>query len=73
MSHLSPTQISLILAGAVTLVGYAVFIFAPAWSSYGRMWERVAAGFLSLFILASLVGAGVGIGVGVLYLYVNGR
>ncbi|HEX8076152.1 MAG TPA: hypothetical protein VF545_14355 [Thermoleophilaceae bacterium] len=69
--HLTPTQISLGLAAAVTLIGYAVFILAPAWDSYGRLWERVAAGFLSLFILASLVGIGIGIGVGVLYVYVN--
>ena len=71
MPHLTPTQISLGLAGAVTLVGYVIFIFVPAWSSYGRLWERVAAGFLSLFILAALVGIGVGIGVGVLYVYVR--
>ena len=69
--HLTPTQISLGIAGATTLVAYAVFIFAPAWSSYGRAWEKVAAGFLSLFILAALVGLGVGLGAGVVYLYVQ--
>ena len=72
MLDLSPTQISLGLAGAVTLVAYAVFIFVPAWASYGRLWEKVAAGFLSLFILAALVGIGVGLGAGILYLYVEG-
>ena len=72
MLDLTPTQISLGIAGAVTLVGYAVFVFVPAWGSYGRLWERVAAGFLSLFILAALVGVGIGIGVGILYLYVKG-
>jgi len=49
-----------------------VFIFVPAWNSYGRLWEKVAAGFLSLFILATLVGIGVGIGVGGLYLWIQG-
>jgi len=69
--HLTPTQISLGIAAATTLVAYAVFIFAPAWSSYGRVWEKLAAGFLSLFILAALVGVGVGLGAGVVYLYVQ--
>ncbi|MEA2308704.1 MAG: hypothetical protein QOG41_1836 [Thermoleophilaceae bacterium] len=72
LMHLSPTQISLGIAVAVTLVAYTVFILVPAISSYGRMWERIAAGFLSLFILAALVGVGVGIGAGVLYVYVRG-
>src|SRR2546425_617634 len=53
-------------------VAYSVFIFVPAWNSYGRLWEKVAAGFLSLFILATLVGIGVGIGVGGLYLWIQG-
>jgi hypothetical protein len=72
LMELTPTQISLGIAGAVTLVAYAIFILVPAVTSYGRMWERVAAGFLSLFILAALVGVGVGIGVGILYIYVRG-
>jgi hypothetical protein len=72
MIGLSPTQISLGIAGATTLVAYAVFILVPAVSSYGRAWEKLAAGFLSLFILAALVGLGVGLGAGFLYLYVRG-
>ena len=72
MFDLSPTQISLGVAGAATLVAYAVFIFVPAVASYGRVWEKIAAGFLSLFILAALVGTGVGLGAGFLYLYVKG-
>jgi hypothetical protein len=71
VTSLTPTQISLGIASAVTLVGYAVFILVPAWASYGRLWERIAASFLSLFILAALVGIGIGLGAGVVYLYVN--
>lgn len=69
---LSPTQISLGVAGAATVVAYGLFILVPAVGSYGRAWEKVAAGFLSLFILAALVGIGAGIGAGFLYLYVKG-
>ncbi|MFL5780322.1 MAG: hypothetical protein ACJ760_03325 [Thermoleophilaceae bacterium] len=72
MLDLSPTQISLGVAGAATLVAYGMFILVPAVGSYGRVWEKIAAGFLSLFILAALVGIGVGIGAGFLYFYVKG-
>ena len=72
MSQLSSTQLALGAAGVVTFVAYSVFIFVPAWNSYGRLWEKVAAGFLSLFILATLVGIGVGIGAGGLYLWIQG-
>ena len=71
MMELSPTQISLGAASLVTLGAYAVLILVPAWNSYGRLWEKVAASFLSLFILAALVLVGVGIGVGFLYLYLE--
>jgi hypothetical protein len=70
--ELSSTQIALGVAGAATLVAYAMFILVPAVGSYGRAWEKVAAGFLSLFILAALVGIGTGIGAGFLYFYVKG-
>jgi hypothetical protein len=69
--NLTPTQISLGIAGAATLVAYAVFILVPAWGSYGRVWEKLAASFMSLFILAALVGVGIGMGAGVVYLYVQ--
>ena len=72
VTHLSYTQISLGIAGAVTLVAYAVFILVPAWGSYGRLWEKIAASFLSLFILVALVGVGVGLGAGIIYLYIRG-
>ncbi len=51
------------------LAGYLAFILVPAVSSYGRVWERVAAGFLSLFILVTLISVGVLVGLGAIYLY----
>jgi hypothetical protein len=46
-------------AGALGLVLYASLILVPAWTSYSRLWERVAATMLSLYVLAVLVGIGV--------------
>jgi hypothetical protein len=42
-------------------------ILVPAVSSYGRAWEKAAAGFLSLFILAVLVLIGIAIGLVIIY------
>ncbi len=46
-------------AGVVSLALFAGLILVPAWSSYSRMWERLAATVLSLYVLAVLVGVGV--------------
>jgi hypothetical protein len=60
----------LVFASAgIALAGYVAFIFMPAIGSYDRLWERAAAGFLSLFMLASLLLVGVGIGLAVVYFY----
>jgi hypothetical protein len=67
LPDLTPTTIAVGSAGLVVLVAYAVLIVAPAWGSYGRWWERFAASFMTLFILASLVGLGAGIGAAIVW------
>jgi len=54
-------------AGLVSLAAFVGLILAPALGSYGRPWEKFAAGFLSLFVLAALVLVGVVVGVVVFY------
>jgi hypothetical protein len=71
LSELTATQIVLGAAGFVALVAYIAFILVPSWASYGRLWERIAAGFLSIYIAAALVGVGIAVGVGVIALYVQ--
>jgi uncharacterized membrane protein len=56
-------------AGLVSLVAFVTLILVPALSSYGRVWEKAAAGFLSLFVLVALVVVGVVIGLAVVYYY----
>jgi hypothetical protein len=54
------------LFGAAALLSAAVFIgliLVPALGSYGRAWEKLVAGVLSLFVLAALVLVGLVIGV----------
>jgi hypothetical protein len=54
-------------AGLISLAAFIGLILVPALGSYGRAWEKFAAGFLSLFVLAALVAAGVVIGLVVFY------
>jgi hypothetical protein len=56
-------------AGLVSLVAFVGLILVPAISSYGRLWEKAAAGFLSLFVLAALVIFGVIVGLAIVYYY----
>ena len=67
MSPLTVTYIILGTAGVVGFAFFAVWILAPAWTSYGRTWERLAAATLSVFVLAAFVGTGIVIGLIVLY------
>jgi hypothetical protein len=57
------------VAGAICLAAYVALILVPAVSSYGRIWEKAAAGVLSLFVLAALVVMGVVAGAAVVYYY----
>ena len=54
-------------AALVSLVAFVGLILAPALGSYGRPWEKFAAGVLSLFVLAALLLVGVLVGVLVFY------
>lgn len=46
-------------AGLVSLAAFVILILIPSLSAYGRWPEKLAAGFLSLFVLGTLVTAGV--------------
>jgi hypothetical protein len=56
-------------AGLVSLSAFVGLILVPAVGSYGRLWEKAAAGFVSLFVLAALVVVGIVIGLAVVYYY----
>ena len=45
------------------MCAFVGLILVPALGSYGRAWEKLVAGFLSLFVLAALVLIGLVIGV----------
>jgi len=51
------------IAGLLSVSIFIALILVPALGSYGRAWEKLVAGFLSLFVLAALVLVGLVIGV----------
>jgi len=68
-TSVNPVTVALVLTGVVAAVAYAMFIVVPAWGSYGRVWERVAASFLTLFILATMIGLGTALGGAIVWFY----
>jgi hypothetical protein len=67
---MSNTEITYLVggcAGAFGLIAYVSLILVPAWNSYSRLWERAAATFLSLYVVAAMAGIGVGGGLLVIY------
>ncbi len=56
--ELSNTEVAFVAAAVVVVVAYFALILVPAVSAYGRFWERVAAGFLTLYILGALLAVG---------------
>jgi len=67
---MSSTQITYIVASVCSIGALSAFVALiafPAWSAYTKTWERVAAGFLSLFVLVALVIVGVAGGAAIAY------
>jgi hypothetical protein len=65
----SSTEIAIALAAGVAGSCYIALILLPALRCYGRVWEKFAAGFLTLFILGTLLGIGAAIGLAVVWTY----
>lgn len=59
MSNTSVTHLVAIAAAVLGLGLFGGLILAPAWTSYSRLWERLTAAVLSLYVLGVLVATGV--------------
>jgi len=66
------TAINDLVAVCAATFGLALFaglILLPAWSAYSRLWQRLAATVLSLYVLAVLVGLGAAGALAAVYLW----
>lgn len=59
MTNDTATNLVAVCAAVFGIALYAGLILVPAWSSYARLWQRLTATLLSLYVLAVLVGTGV--------------
>ena len=69
---MSRSIIDELVLGAAGFLGfclYIAYILVPAWSSYSRMWERLAATVLSVYVLGVLVGIGAGAALAAVYFW----
>jgi hypothetical protein len=66
---LTPVELALALAAGLIGAGYIALILAPSWECYGRLWEKLSATFLTLYILVSLLGIGAAIGLAIVWSY----
>lgn len=69
MSKTAITYLVVVCCAVFGLAAFTALIVAPAWSAYSKLWQRVAATFLSLYVLAGLVVLGAVLGLGVVYLW----
>jgi hypothetical protein len=69
MSTTDITDLTAVCAGVFGLALYVGLILVPAWGSYSRVWERLAATVLSLYVLGVFVGAGVLAALAVVYFW----
>lgn len=58
MTNQDIISIVVVTCGLVAVGAWVALLVVPAWQSYSRIWERVAASFLTLYVLATLLVVG---------------
>jgi hypothetical protein len=69
MSNQNVTYLVIAGAGALSLVAWIALVLVPAWTAYSRVWERLAATVLSLYVLAAFVAVGAAMGAAFLWYF----
>ena len=62
MSNQSWTYVTLGGAAGLSLILWVALVLVPAWTSFSRVWERIVATVLSIYVLAAFVLAGLMLG-----------
>jgi hypothetical protein len=69
VSNLSVTYLVAAGCGVFALAAYVAFILVPAWTAYSRIWQRMAAAVLSLYVLAAFAAVGVAGGAAIVWFW----
>jgi hypothetical protein len=69
VSNLTITYIVGGVCGALGIAAYIAWVLVPAWTAYSRVWQRLAAAFLSLYVAAAFAGIGLVCGALITYFW----
>ena len=69
MSNTDITYLIAAVAGVACLGLWAWLIAVPAWGSFSRVWERLLAIVMSVYVLAAMIALGAAAAAAVLYFY----
>ena len=69
MSRTAINDLVAVCAATFGIALYAGLILVPTWTAYSRLWQRLAATVLSLYVLVMLVGLGVAGALAVVYFW----
>ncbi|HYM58798.1 MAG TPA: hypothetical protein VES79_12620 [Solirubrobacteraceae bacterium] len=69
MTNQSWTYLIAGIAAGLSLIAWGALVLVPAWTSYSRLWERLVATLLSVYVLAAFLVAGSSLGAAILWYY----
>ena len=69
MSNSTLTYVIAGTAAGISVIAWAALVLVPAWTSFSRVWERIVAVVLSLYILAAFALGGSALGAAILWYY----
>ena len=69
MSNQTWTYIAIGSAAGVSLIAWVALVLVPAWTSFSRVWERLVALVLSVYVLAAFALVGLLLGGGFLWYF----
>ena len=69
MTNQTWTYIAIGSAAVVSLIAWVALVLVPAWTSFSRLWERLVATVLSLYVLAAFAMVGLLLGGGFLWYF----
>ena len=69
MSNDTLTYVIAGTAAGISVIAWVGLVLVPAWGSFSRVWERIVATVLSVYILAAFALAGTALGAAILWYY----
>jgi hypothetical protein len=69
VSNQTWTHVVIGTAAGLSLIAWAALVLVPAWTSFSKLWERLVAVILSVYVLAAFALAGALIGGGFLWYF----